>query len=444
MSTKLFRPSRRALLAYSGLATASGMLTACGSSGSGPSGSASDANSIEMWARGGATTADAYAEIIPTLEQATGITVSFSTVDNFGQELQSRAQSKHLPDLWINDDVLLGTYQRQGLLREVVRDDYAEASAIDDARWAETQIDGGVYAVPYSRQTMVDCFRSDWLEKLGLSVPTTWEEYVAFLDAVAAQDPDGDGSANTYGTNVAGTAKNGYLARWAMSYIWQGGGSLWTDNGNGTFSVDTTSAATVAAVQWIQDLFAVGGRVQPGALTADTSVSTPFFAEGKVGHTLTGPYQFSAMDEAPGKDLYVVSSAPTGPHGGTVLAEGENIYVSAGTEKLDAVNKVISWFISEEGQTTCMTNSKQPVVRVPVRSDMDAATIYEDDRWGVVQDSLADSSQVFPAVADASAIKQVIAESLNTIVSSPEQDPTPELENLKTELEDVFDELGLL
>ncbi|PHP53765.1 ABC transporter substrate-binding protein [Actinomyces ruminis] len=443
MSTHFFRPSRRAVLAYSGVFTASSLLAACGSSGSGSS-SSSDANSIEMWARGGATTADAYAEIVPTLEQATGITVNFSTVDNFGQELQSRAQSKNLPDLWINDDVLLGTYQRQGLLREIVLDDYAEASDIDDARWAETQIDGGAYAVPYSRQTMVNCFRSDWLETLGLSVPTTWEEYVAFLDAVVSQDPDGDGSANTYGTNVAGTAKNGYLARWAMSYIWQSGGSLWTDNGDGTFSVDTTSKETVSAVQWIQDLFAVGGRVQPGALTADTSVSTPFFAEGKVGHTLTGPYQFSAMDEAPGKDLYVVAPAPAGPHDSTVLAEGENIYVSAGTEKLEAVNKVISWFISEEGQTTCMTNSKQPVVRVPVRSDMDAATIYDDERWGVVQNSLADSSQVFPAVADASAIKQVIAESLNTIVSSPEQDPTAELENLKAELEGVFDELGLL
>ncbi|WP_103063144.1 ABC transporter substrate-binding protein [Actinomyces qiguomingii] len=442
MSTRLFRPSRRAVLAYGGI-TAAGLLAACGSSGSG-SANGSDANSIEMWARGGATTADAYAEIVPTLEQATGITVNFSTVDNFGQELQSRAQSKNLPDLWINDDVLLGTYQRQGLLREIILDDYTEASGIADARWEETQIDGGTYAVPYSRQTMVDCFRSDWLDKLGLSVPTTWEEYVAFLDAIATQDPDGDGTANTYGTNIAGTVKNGYLARWAMSYIWQGGGSFWTDNSDGTFSVNTTSKETVSAVQWIQEMFAVGGRVQPGALTADTSVSTPFFAEGKVGHTLTGPYQFSAMDQAPGKDLYVVAPAPAGPRGSTVLAEGENIYVSAGTEKLEAINKVVSWFISEQGQTTCMTNSKQPVVRVPVRSDMDAAAIYDDERWGVVQDALAESSQVFPAVADALAIKQVIAESLNTIVSSPEQDPTAELNNLKDELENVFDGLGLL
>ena len=436
--------TRRSALAGGTALTLAAVLAACGSSGS-DTGGGQDDGAIELWARGGSGTGDAYVEILPRLQQDTGVTVTFKIVQNFDQELQSRAQSKDLPDMWINDDVLLGTYHRQGLLHEIAQDDYPESGDIDAARWDEVKDTEGVtYAVPYSRQTMVDLFRTDWLENLGLKAPTTWEEYKSFLEAVATGDPDGNGAIDTYGTAVAGSTKNGYLARWAMGYIWQGGGSFWTDNGDGTFTVETTGDKTVEAVTWLQGLFATEGLIQPGALTADTSTSTPFFAEGKSGHLLIGPYQFNALDEAPGKDVYSAFPAPVGPDGGTVLAEGENIYVSAGTAKTASVNKVISWFISAAGQTACMTNSVQPVVRLPVRSDLDAATIYGDERWAPVQEALNNSSQTFPAVADASAIKQVVAESLNKVFAAPTQDPTAELKNLKTELEGVFADLGLL
>ena len=376
--------------------------------------------------------------------EATGITIKFSIVQEFDTELQSRAQSKDLPDMWINDDVLLGSYQRQGFIAELSQDNYPESSAISDELWNTVKMtDGLTYAIPYSRQTMVDCFRSDWLENLGLEAPTTWDEYVDFLDACYNDDPDGDDEQNTYGSAVAATAENGYAARWGMSYIWQAGGSFWTDNGDGTFTVETTAPETVKAVEWLQSLFSTKGRVQPDAITATTSVCGPFFTEGKTGHTLTGPYAFSGFDEAPGADVYTVVPAPVGPKDGAVLAEGENIYISVDTENTDAVQKVVEWFMSEEGQKTCMTNSVQPVVRVPVRSDLDAAEVYGDERWAVAQSNL-ENSKTFPAQADVSAIKSTIAESLNVVFASPEEDPTSELENLKTKLEDIFADLEML
>lgn len=438
--------SRRTLLQASmaaGVALAAPGLASCSSTQAAQQ-TSGDATTIELWARGATGTGDAYNKFLPQLQSDTGLKINFRIVQTFDQELQSRAQTKSIPDMWINDDVLMGTYQRQGLIRAVNQADVTDAAKILPNLWEQAKgTDGKLYAVPFSRQTMVNLVRSDWLTKLGLKAPTTWEEYVAFLDACAAKDPDGNGNpGDTYGTSVYGTVTNGYMARWAMSYIWQGGGQFWTANG-GKYAADTTGEKTVAAVQWLQGLFAKPGRTQPGALTADTNASSGFFSEGKAGSLLTGPYAFIGHDNNPGKDKYTVIAPPKGPGGGTVLAEGENIYVSAGTTKLDAVKKAINWLTSAAGQKAAMTNGVQPVVRIPVRSDLDAASTYNDQRWSVVQESLKNGSNVFPAVSDVAAMKSTIAQSLNKIMAAPTTDPRAELGNLKTALDKIFKDAGL-
>ena len=41
--------------------------------------------------------------------------------------------------------------------------------------------------------------RQDWLDKLGLEVPRTWDEMAAVAEAFVTQDPDGNGEADTIG-----------------------------------------------------------------------------------------------------------------------------------------------------------------------------------------------------------------------------------------------------
>ncbi|WP_172197250.1 extracellular solute-binding protein [Saccharibacillus qingshengii] len=45
--------------------------------------------------------------------------------------------------------------------------------------------------------------RKDWLDKLGLDVPKTPDEFLAVAEAFTQQDPDGDGQANTEGTGLS-------------------------------------------------------------------------------------------------------------------------------------------------------------------------------------------------------------------------------------------------
>jgi len=46
--------------------------------------------------------------------------------------------------------------------------------------------------------------RQDWLDKLNLKMPETDEEAFAVMKAFATRDPDGNGKADTFGTNLSG------------------------------------------------------------------------------------------------------------------------------------------------------------------------------------------------------------------------------------------------
>ncbi|TBL75240.1 hypothetical protein [Paenibacillus thalictri] len=62
--------------------------------------------------------------------------------------------------------------------------------------------DGKTYMIPRSTIVREDfmAIRKDWREKLKLPVPKTIADWRAFFKAVATQDPDGNGKADTYGT----------------------------------------------------------------------------------------------------------------------------------------------------------------------------------------------------------------------------------------------------
>jgi putative aldouronate transport system substrate-binding protein len=66
-----------------------------------------------------------------------------------------------------------------------------------------TTIDGKIYGIAYTNpveQTFQQCWiRTDWLKKLGLEEPKTYDELLAVAKAFVEKDPDGDGQNDTFG-----------------------------------------------------------------------------------------------------------------------------------------------------------------------------------------------------------------------------------------------------
>ncbi|WSQ13836.1 sugar ABC transporter substrate-binding protein [Streptomyces sp. NBC_01231] len=430
------RRRRRRLAAAITVAGLTFGTAACGS-GSDSAGGGGP-NTLEVWTRSNPDSAATYDRVFAAFTKKTGIKIDYQPVVNFDQQLQSRASTKDLPDVMINDTALMGSYQSQGLLKPIDPGSIAGSDQITDKSWSSTVgLDGKHYGIPYSRQAMTLMIRKDWLRELGLQTPTTWQEMLTVAKAFAAKDPDGDGKADTYGMVVPGSAQNGYAAWWGASYLWQGGAKIIEPDGNGGYRPAMDSAAAVRTVTWMKDNLFCGdnGVIQPGALTAITGNATNF-QDGNAGMYLTGPYNMTTFDGTVGKDKYEVVAAPAGPAGSDVLADGENVYFGAKTGKTAKEQALGAFLVSPEGQKIAMTSvdGHQPVVRIPVNSTLDAAKVRDDARWSVVQKAYEHASEQFPNAPDFAPIKQDTADSLNAIFTYCGSDVSSSLKELNDTL----------
>ncbi|MRA94216.1 extracellular solute-binding protein, partial [Bacillus thuringiensis] len=79
--------------------------------------------------------------------------------------------------------------------------DYKNLSQISEDRIEAASIDGALYGVPvqkdYARAGLV--IRKDWLDNLGLDVPTTMDELYEVAKQFTENDPDGNGVDDTVG-----------------------------------------------------------------------------------------------------------------------------------------------------------------------------------------------------------------------------------------------------
>jgi multiple sugar transport system substrate-binding protein len=418
--TAVSRLSRRSVTSLLSAVTLAGaVLTGCGSS---PSSSApqGDPNApLEVWTRSQDSSAKVYTRIFDAFTQKTGIKVNYKAVFNdFDKQIQQRASARNLPDAVVTDTGSLGVFTQQGLVPEVVRDSIVGAGDVTDRAWGNAQTsDGKYHAVPWSTQAMVTLIRKDWREKLGKPVPKTWDELVDLAKAFTTQDPDGNGKADTYGMLAPATTDRGYTLWWASSYIWQGGGDILTDAGNGKFNVSVDSPATVSSVEWLRGLFCDSKVMNPNALTLSTNDAHPLFETGKVGIYETGPYLFSRFDKNLGKDKYEVIPAPKGPKGDTVLGEGEDLYLMAASKNPAGQKKLAEFMLSAEAQKMGMTvqSGETPVVRLPVNKTIDVKSVLNDDRWATTAQVYQTSGRPFPAVPNFQPFRQKTSETLSKI-----------------------------
>lgn len=81
-------------------------------------------------------------------------------------------------------------------------DDYPNLkNARDEETWDLMRYtDGNIYSIGIKNPNPLSiiAYRKDWLDKLGLSVPTTLDEYYEVATAVSKEDPDGNGAADTF------------------------------------------------------------------------------------------------------------------------------------------------------------------------------------------------------------------------------------------------------
>lgn len=130
--------------------------------------------------------------------------------DAYMQKLNVTLASGNLPDVTIVDRTQLKQLSEAAQIWEMTEywEKYASELSRDvytmegDGVLTSATFDGKLMAVPYAdasvEGTQYMWLRKDWLDKLGLSVPTTMSEFLKVAEAFTNNDPDGNGANDTY------------------------------------------------------------------------------------------------------------------------------------------------------------------------------------------------------------------------------------------------------
>ncbi len=127
--------------------------------------------------------------------------------NEYSQQLSLAFTTGNIPDIF--EAANYPTYASNGVLWDMTdawEKSELKASGIVEEKYLEqVKIDNKLYGFPMVRGGgTVTYVRQDWLDKLGMSAPTNYEEFTEMLRAFTEDDPDGNGKDDTYGLTMPG------------------------------------------------------------------------------------------------------------------------------------------------------------------------------------------------------------------------------------------------
>lgn len=383
------------------------------------------AEELNVWIRASNDSKVIYQKLADSFEQQTGISIKyFNAVTDFDQRLARAATGNALPDVVFNDAIVVGQMVQLGIVDEIDPKKLKHGADVYEAAWKSTQLpDGKFYGVPTSAHTYALFIRQDWLDKLGMKAPTTWDELKKVAHAFTFNDPDGNGKNDTYGFVMPLATTRGYASSFSSSYLWQAGGNYLVATQPGKFKAALDSKEAVTAMTFMRSMVCEGVS-QPGAINQTTADANTSYRSGQGGMYSSGPYHIALFDKDPGKAAYTVVPPPAGPGGTTSMAEGTTAFLMKTSQHKAAAMKFLEFMISPEGQEIGMAvqSSSMPVVRLPVNKKLAIADYHPDPKWAVFAETYAKDGRYMPQIPNWIPVRQITADGFNKIYADCNSD----------------------
>ena len=174
--------------------------------------------------------------LLPEFEKETGIKVEFEIVNYaqmHGKLLPQLLSPKGVYDAIVVDNYWAGEFPAAGWLERL--EPYVERTpGIRLEDYLPSMLDmvgyyeGKLYMIPFYNYTMILIYRNDLLTQAGAVIPDTVEEYVDLCSRMA-QDIDGDGEVDIYGTSMMGLKPDPICMEWS-NYLFSCGGDYYDEN----------------------------------------------------------------------------------------------------------------------------------------------------------------------------------------------------------------------
>lgn len=274
------------------------------------------------------------------------------------------------------DVMTIGTYEvpiwgQQGWLNPL--DDLPESYDVDDilpAIRGGLTVDGKLYAAPFYGESSMVMYRTDLMEKAGLTMPEepTWE----FIREAAVKMTDKDNE--IYGICLRGKAGWGenvaFLTATSNSF-----GARWFDE---NWVPQFDSEAWKTTLNFYLDLMAEAGP--PGASSNGFNENLALFQQGKcgmwidatvAGSFVTNPTDLTVADKV---GFALAPDAGLGKRANWLWAW--SLAVPAGSQKVDAAKAFVAWATSKE--YLALVAEKEGWANVPPGT---RASLYENPEY---------------------------------------------------------------
>lgn len=202
--------------------------------------------------------------IILAIKEHTGTTLDVMWVpqDAFEEKINTLMASQQLPMVTVIREIKSSGFinaARSGMFWDLSPyiGQFKNLSQLDENVMKNVQTDGQQFLIPRVRQTarMGGIVRTDWLENLGMEMPTTIDELHDVLYAFTYNDPDKNGINDTFGLSMNDTElKNDST----LLTVYMGGCNEWQVNEDGSFTSKYETDTYTKALTILHDWYAEG------------------------------------------------------------------------------------------------------------------------------------------------------------------------------------------
>lgn len=162
--------------------------------------------------------------------------------------------------------------------------DFKNLSAQNPQYYSNIEVDGKVYGLPLyrdiGRASLI--FRKDWLDNLGMQVPTTVDEYYEVSRAMTFNDPDQNGENNTYGFLLHKTYFSGSAAASTRLAVSLGAPNKWEVTSDGKFIPEFEHPVHLEVLKMFRKLYEENAINQDFAAVDESEILKVFDA-GRAG-----------------------------------------------------------------------------------------------------------------------------------------------------------------
>ena len=206
--------------------------------------------------------------------------------------------------------------------------------------------------------------RKDWLDKLGLKVPKTTDEYLAVMKAFTEKDPDGNGKNDTYGYGAfieTSSTNEGLGRRLDPIFGAFGVAGTWDLSSAKTAGLNIYKPEYYEAMEFVKKMYD-SGVIDPNWLSYKKDDFRGAWKQGRFGimreqnAAYANEGNYKPFDNNFPEGEWIVIDPPVGPKGkssaGTYSQSYRMYAVSAKAAKAGKMEKIaelLEWMSSDEG-----------------------------------------------------------------------------------------------